>query len=159
MKKTIQEISEETLEIMRFISGKGPGTVLSYKEIQGATGVTMDAKGKSYLRSALRKLKIEYECTFGESITLASPKNATKIVFHRLKKVDSSVRRAEKTHGNITSNFYGQLNEHEQKRLAFIGSAFGAIRLAVKSGVLYLKEQKMQKVNNSSKPQLPEFTK
>lgn len=149
--KTIAKISEETLTLINYLQDMPNGQYLTYKQIQKDTGIKMDLNGKSYLRTALKKLKKEYSCVIGDGIKLASPETATCIVVGKLVKVDRAVRRGEKTVNNITSNFYNEVTPQEQKQLNFLGAVFGAIRVAAKNGKHYLKN-----ATDPIAPMLPE---
>lgn len=126
--QTIQKVSEETLKIENIISSSAPGQILSYKELQIQSGVTMDTKGKTYMRTALKRLKMPYETISGSGIRLLSPQNASKIVIHKVIKVDNSIKRAAKTTKQVSERVYNDLTEPEKKNLNFLGALFGTIR-------------------------------
>jgi hypothetical protein len=150
--KTIAKISEETLKIVNYLQAIPHGQILTYAQIQKDTDVEMSNSGKSYLRTALRKLKREYSCIHGIGIELASVKTATGIVVNRLVKIDKAVKRGEKTYKNMIVEFYNELPIREQKQINFIGAAFGAIRVAAENGRFYLKNTQA----SQSIPILPE---
>lgn len=95
--KTIQEVSEQTLKIENILASGSPGEEFTYQQLQNLTGVKMDNIGKSYMRSALRRLRMPYEVTHGVGIRLLSPDNAMRIVTTKVVKIDNTVKRAEKT--------------------------------------------------------------
>lgn len=150
--KTIAKISEETLAIINYLESIAHGQILSYAEIETNTGVKMDNTGKSYLRSACRKLRREYSAIHGIGIELASAKTATGIVVTRLVRIDKAVKRAEKTVNNVTVDFYDQFSPQEQKQINFLGAVFGAIRVSAQNGKHYLKNASTIHAN----PMLPE---
>lgn len=150
--KTVQKISEQTLKLVNYLKDIRPGEYLSYRDIEIGAGVKMNEKGKTYLRSAIRKLHLEYECRVNEGIVLASEKNTTRILVHRLTKIDNSVKKGEKTYKNLSFNFFDKLNDREQKQINFIGAAFGAIRLAAENGKRLFQVNKSQ---NNKKIELP----
>lgn len=149
--RSIQEVSQETLKIENYLRSKKYGDYISYKDIESNTNVTMNNRGKSFLRTALKRLKYEYLCIRGEGIEIASVDSTMKVMTHKLVKVDNAVKRAEKTHNNL-SVFYTELSIEDQKRINFVGAAFGAIRLAAQNGKRMLKE-------NAFKPESKEFVK
>lgn len=154
--KTIAKISEETLTIINYLQDIPHGQYLTYAQIQKDTKVAMDVKGKSYLRTACKKLKREYSPVRGIGIELASAKTATGLVANRLIKIDKAVKRGEKTYNNVTTDFYSEFTPQEQKQINFIGAAFGAIRVAAENGKHFLKNTTaIQPIN----PMLPENTK
>jgi len=137
--KTIAKISEESITLINYLESIANGQVLSYSQIQQETGVKMDNAGKSYLRTALNKLKREYSAIHGIGIELTCAKTATSVVVKRLVKIDRSVGRAEKTVKRVTTQFYNELSEPEQKQVNFLGAIFGAIKLSARNGKYYLK--------------------
>ena len=109
--------------------------------------------GRSYLRTACKKLKREYSCLRGVGIKLMGVDTATTLIIGRLVKIDNAVKRGERTYNNVSMAFYNELNPSEQKQINFVGAAFGAIRVAAENGKYYLKNiAKMAPVN----PVLPE---
>jgi len=151
--KTIAKISEETLRIVNYLEDIPHGTLLLYKQIETDCDVPMDTKGKSYLRTACKKLKREYSPVRGIGIELASAKTATGLVVGRLIKIDKAVKRGEKTFDNIVPVFYEEFSSQEQKQLNFVGAAFGAIRVAAENGKRFLKNSTLLQPAN---PVLPE---
>jgi hypothetical protein len=152
--KTLAKISEESLTLIKYLEGVEHGQILSYQKIEQDTGVKMDtAAGKSYLRTACKKLHREYSCLRGVGIEMASPKSATTLVVGRLIKIDNAVKRGERTYNNVSVAFYNELPPNEQKQINFIGAAFGAIRVAAENGKYYLKNATKA---NGNAPALPE---
>jgi len=154
--KTIAKISEETLRIINYLQDIPHGQMLTYNLIAKECDVVMDTRGKSYLRTACKKLKREYSPIIGIGIELASAQTATGLVANKLVRIDKAVRRGERTYNNVTSDFYTEFTPQEQKQINFIGAAFGAIRVAAENGKHFLKNTtNMTPVN----PQLPENVK
>lgn len=141
MGRTIAMVSESTIKIQAFLEKQKPGVEVSYKRIEHESGVRMDARGKQYLRSALRRAKIESSTIIGEGIVLADPDNAMGIVAHKLKRIDGAVRRGERSHKNIQEQFFESMSPEEQRKILFVGAVFGAIRVASENGrVVYKKD-------------------
>lgn len=152
--KTLAKISEESLTLIKYLEGVEHGQILSYQKIEQDTGVKMNTpEGRSYLRTACKRLRREYSCLRGVGIELASPKTATTLIVGRLVKIDNAVKRAERTYNNVSVAFYDELSQEEQRQINFVGAAFGAIRVASENGKYYLRNAK--KVE-SSNPALPE---
>ena len=152
--QTLAKISEESLTLVNYLKDVEHGQILSYQQIEQDTGVKMNTMaGRSYLRTACKKLKREYSCLRGVGIKLADKETATTLVIGRLVKIDNAVKRGERTYNNVSIAFYNELSPAEQKTINFVGSAFGAIRVAAEQGKYYLKNA--VKVNNSN-PVLPE---
>lgn len=150
--KTIQDVSKETLKIEAYLSDKPEGQFLSYKEIQQETNVQMNERGKQFLRRAMKRLKLEYECIRGAGIKLASENSATTIVVHRLARIDNAVKKGEKTHKVIKNQFYERLTDTEKKGLDLFGYAFAAIRAGANYGKKLLKAK--VELGNFKQPEL-----
>jgi hypothetical protein len=128
MPKTIQEISQETLKLENIFASATAGEFFAYNQLQMLTEITMDNKGKAYMRSALCRLKLPYECERGNGIKVLSPQNATRIIVSRVVKIDNSIKRAEKTTTQVKNRVYDELTEPEQKNILFLSALFGTIR-------------------------------
>lgn len=152
--QTLAKISEESLTLVNYLKSVEHGQILSYQQIEQDTGVKMSTQaGKSYLRTACKKLRREYSCIRGVGIQLMGADNATTLIVGRLVRIDNAVKRGERTYNNVSVAFYNELPPAEQRQINFVGAAFGAIRVAAENGKYYLKNA--QKVNQSA-PVLPE---
>jgi hypothetical protein len=134
MKKTIGELSEETLKLIDFLQGQENGAVLDYLDIQAKTSVFMDAKGKGTVRRALKHLRREYSSVRGFGIKLASSESVIPIISGRIRRIDKAVRRADKSQKLLQEQFFQSLSEVDQQKVLFAGAIFGAIRLAADEG-------------------------
>lgn len=141
MGKTIAEVSEDTLKLQAYLEKQKNGAELSYMRIEHDTGVVMDSRGKGYLRTALRRAKLESSTERNVGIVLADSKNAMGIIVNKLQKIDRTVKRGEKTHKNIQEQFFHSLTPEKQREILYIGAVFGAIRVAAENGkVIYSKK-------------------
>lgn len=145
--KTIAEISKQTLQIESVLKNAKPGDIITYKNLEILSGVRMDNKGKGYMRTALNRLKLEYSPIVGEGIELASPENSISIVSKRVIRIDSSVRKAEKTTKRITNQFYDKLSEHEQKNVNYLSAVFASLRAYSQSAKMFFKKSEQKAVN------------
>lgn len=152
MKKTIAQISKETLKLVDYFGRCKPGQQMTYESIENATGVTMDERGKSFMRTALHKLKIEYSVIIGKGIKLADPGTTMPIVVHKLGRIDKAVKRAERSQKNLQQKFFDSLDVPEQRQLLYLGAVFGAIRVASNNGKLVYANKKMSNVSNIQIP-------
>jgi hypothetical protein len=144
---TIAEVSKQTLQIERVLKQAKPGDFITYKNLEVLSGVKMDNKGKSYMRTALNRLKLEYSPRPGEGIVLASPENSISIVSKRVIKIDSSVKRAEKTTKRITNQFYDKLTEHEQRNVNYLSAVFASLRAYSQSAKMFFKKTEYKAIN------------
>jgi hypothetical protein len=126
--KTIQEVSKETLKIENYLRTLDEGTCISYDEIHKQTGVRMDTKGKSYLRTAMKRCGYQYLCKPGNGVELASPESAMTITAHSLVKVDGAVRKSAKTTKSLYERFADRMEETAKKQLGYIVAFHAAIR-------------------------------
>jgi len=114
---TIQEVSVETLTIEAFLSEvKAPGLKLSYEEISTATGVTLDVRGKTYLRTALKRLKIEYLTYRNWGIAMPSKTTAMNVIDDRMLKTHRAVKKTRRAEVNIGTEFQGKFSKPTQER-------------------------------------------
>lgn len=125
---TIQDVSVNTLKLEGIFSSATAGEYFSYQNLQQLSGVRMDNRGKQYIKSALRRLKLPYETVRGQGIRLLSKDNATKIVVRDVIRIDNSIKKAEKTTRQVKDRVYEQLTEGERKNINFLGALFGSIR-------------------------------
>lgn len=145
MKKSIQKVSEQTLKIENLLSNAAPGEVFTYKQIQQLTGVVMNNKGKAYLRTALKRLKLPYENLWDEGIRTVSAQNALRIITHKVISIDNSVKRAEKTTQNVKAKVYESLSDNEKNTTNHLLALFGTIRAYASAGKkMFFSEQKIK---------------
>lgn len=144
---TIAELSKQSIHIENTLKDRKPGDFITYGEIESTTGVKMDNKGKSYLRTALNRLKMEYAVVRGQGIELAGTSNAIAIVSKRVIKIDNSVKRAEKTTKRISDQFYEKLEDHEQKNINYLSAVFGSLRAYSKSAKAFFKRPDQKVIN------------
>lgn len=143
--KTIQQISEQTLAIENFLKTRLPGEELTYFFIESETGVPMDVKGKGYLRSALRRLKLPFETFKGQGVRLLCADNATRIVAHKTIKIDNATKRAEKTTLQVIHHdSFEQVSDENKQRINGIASLFATIRLFSTNAKKIFTQQKIK---------------
>ena len=135
-KNTVAQVSHKTLVLENYIKNKKPGATLSYNQIENETGITMNNKGKSYLRTAFKRLKRIYSVKMGYGIKIAESIDTMPILVNKLTKINKAVDRADKTHKTLESQFFNELSNAEQKQVLFVGAVFGAIRVASDNGRL-----------------------
>lgn len=126
--------SEEYLRVLAFIMEQPDGEFLSYKQVAAQTEVPMTRSGKDMLRRATLRCRREYSVIVGEGYKLAEAQDTRGILGHRLRKVDSTMRRAERSQKILQARFFGQLDQQEQTSILYLGSIFGAIRQHVEAG-------------------------
>lgn len=125
---TIQDVSANTLKLEGIFSSASPGEYFSYTNLQQLSGIRMDNRGKSYIKSAMRRLKFPYETIRGQGIKVLSKDNATKIIVRDVIRIDNSMKKAEKTTRQVKDRVYEQLTDGERKNINFLGALFGSIR-------------------------------
>lgn len=120
------EPSKEMLAVKGFISSLPYGAYVSYADIAEATAVPMDTRGKAYLRSACRSLGVEYRCDRGSGIEIESPENSMHIITSRVKRVSSSVKRANKSSTALFQAHAVNMSQEDRNRAAAVVSLLGA---------------------------------
>lgn len=156
-RNVIAQVSEDTLKIERFIETKNPGETISYDEISHESGVQMDLPGKAKLRTALRRLRVEYSPVRGYGIKTADAGLVMPLLSSKVVRIDRAVKRADRTQKNLQVQFFAALTPEEQRQVLFAGAVFGAIRVAAENGrMLYKSETKRIGGGNVSIP-LPKF--
>ena len=148
-KRTIPEISKETLILEEYIRTKEDGTELSFEQITHETGITMNTYNKNHLRTACKRAKREYASIYGYGIKLADDKTVMPILTNRLVKIDRTVKRGEKSQKILQEQFFNSLSEQEQKNILFIGACFGAIRAAAENGKLIYQKNNPKQIPSS----------
>lgn len=137
--KSFPEVSKETLRIENYLQSLPEGHLVTFDDIAENAEVKMDERGKAYMRTACKRLKIEYEAIKSVGIRLASESSASTIVVHKICRIDNAVKRGEKTHSNIKTKFYDRLTDSEKKGLDLFGYAFSVIRSGANYGKKILK--------------------
>lgn len=151
------EPSKELAVLKGFFSELPSGAYVSYEEITRKTGIAMNARGKSIMRSALRSLKREYHADKGNGIELESPKNAMVLVTGRVKRASNSLRRADKTTTRMAERYVEELPKDDRDRLLMTASLFGAIRAMAKGLSSIYKPKKLSNVDDTRS--IPDFRK
>lgn len=155
MKKTIAELDKESIQIQEFLAIQKRGAELSYMAIEHGSGVKMDLRGKTHLRRALHRMKIEYSCTFGYGIRLADTGSVMPILSTRISRIDRAVKRGDRSQRILQEQFFNSLSAEEQKQILFAGAVFGAIRLAADQGrQLYKKRESLSATVHIELPKL-----
>lgn len=125
------KITEEVTRLKEFLekaAQERPDQKISYMDIEDATGIPMDMKGKGYLRNAAKYSGVEYSAVPKYGIEIAGPNNGNQIIGGRLARIDAATRRAETATKNISRRFLRDMSEDDQKTVILLGSIFGAIR-------------------------------
>jgi hypothetical protein len=152
-RNVIAQISEDSLKIEDFLSGKSAGESISYDEISHSSGVEMNLRGKNLLRTTLKRLRFEYSPIRGYGIRLADASLVMPILSDRITKIDRAVKRAGKCQQNLQVQFFNYLTLEEQRQVLFAGAVFGAIRIAAENGrMLYGKKTKTDVVRSVKIP-------
>ena len=147
-KKTVPEISKETLILQTYIEGLDNGAELSWEKIENDTGILMDNNNKAHLRTACKRARREYSCIYGYGIRLADTESVMPILTNRLVKIDKTVKRGEKSQKILQEQFFHTLSEKEQKDILFVGACFGAIRIAAENGKLIFKHEQPKQIKS-----------
>lgn len=148
------EPSEEQLRIRTVLERTPDGAYLTYKQLEAESKVKMDARGKALMRSAMRSLGRYYRPSNGDGIELEAARNTMAIVTSRVRRVDSSLRRATKTSQSLYERHAESLPVEDRQRLGMVVSLFGAIK-AMAKGLTSIYHNKPAPLNTISTPRLP----
>ena len=149
------EPSEEMLKLCDLFGEMQPGAYITYQAIEAGTGVRMDLRGKSLMRSALRKLKTEYRSDRGIGIELASGKTAMGVITGKTRRISSSIKRANKCSNRLTK-FIDNMPETDRARFIATSSLLGAVQ-AVSAGLTKIYKSEPEKLNTIYKIPLPKI--
>lgn len=145
------------LAVLKGLLNETPlGSHLTYANIEAKTGIKMNTRGKSILRSAFRSLKIEYACDVGVGVEIESDKNTMVRVTGRMKRVSGSIRRADKTTTRAVERYSEALPKDDRDRLFAVASVFGAMRAMARGLAGIYKTPKLLTVTDGS---IPDFRK
>ena len=126
-----RRITPEYLALVAYVeTNRAPGYLLDFRVIEQETGVPMDSRGKQMLRRAIMRTKLEYLAKRNIGCQLADSDTVMEILGHRVMAIDSRVIRADTSERLLQEQFFHSLSVEEQKGILFLGSVFGAIRLA-----------------------------
>ena len=152
----MRKISEEYMKLLEYVRNHAePGNLLEYRVVEGATGVKMDRDGRDKLRRAIERTKLEYQTLKGEAYRLAESSTAMEILGHKVIAIDNRVLRADKAHKILESTFKADFSPREQNQIKFLGSVFGAIRLAAENAKLVYGKKKLPQLV-SGQPIIPD---
>lgn len=137
------KMSDEYVKLLAHVVDQPDGAILNYEEVQSATGINMDTQtNRSKLRQAILRSGKEYSVIPTVGYQLADSSTAMGILTHKLLRIDTSVRRANRAQTVVQQQFFDELDEDERKGVLFLGAVFGAIRTAAENGKkLYGKER------------------
>lgn len=143
MMQTVGQLTEQGLKLQVFIEGLEPGREISFLEVSKETGIAMSGEGRSALRRAMKRAKREYSAMPGWGVRLADASCVMPILSTRIRRIDSSVKRADNSQKLLQEQFFESLTAEDQKRILFAGAVFGAIRVAAEQGKMIYKKEKV----------------
>lgn len=126
---SLQRASLEYLRLLSFVVEQPEGAVLDYQTVEGSTGVQMIPRNREKLQRAIKRCRRVYSVIPNKGYILGTPETAGDVLGHKLREIDSSVKRAEEVHVIILNDFFPRLPPGAQQTVLIIGAAFGAIRL------------------------------
>jgi hypothetical protein len=156
-RNVVAQVSEDTLKLQRVLGSKLPGETLSYDDLAAESEVRMDNSGKAKLRTALKRLRLEYSPVHGFGVRLAEPALVMPLLSSKIVRIDRAVKRADRTQKNLQVQFFSSLTPEEQRQVLFAGAVFGAIRIAAENGRQLYNAKTKQVGNNSVIIPLPKM--
>lgn len=149
MNKSIAEVSKDTLKIEGVLSTLSHGDYISYGDLANKSGVSMDNKGKSYLRTALKRLKLDYTTIKGEGIELEGKNNQTAILAGGIIKMDRAVKRTNKQFKQAPEKPYFKDQSMQDKTFILsTGAILGAISENSKKAKVFFPKPPTKKISN-----------
>jgi hypothetical protein len=125
--------SADILTLREYIKTAKPDQTLTYSQIAGDTGISMDKTGKNHLRAACKTEKIEYTPLVGEGIVIAGPVTGCKIVETRIHGAKRAIKRSARSHAIISAKHLANMSQDDQKKVVFVGAVFAAMTAASES--------------------------
>lgn len=132
--RTLAHGTEEYLKLLNYVLEQPSGKLLRYTEVEYETGVRMDLKGKAKLRRAILRSKRECSTVQTVGYKLAEADMVMGILSVRLLRIDGAVKRADRAQRILQQQFFEALKPDEKRGVLYVGSIFGAIRLAAENG-------------------------
>lgn len=129
MKKTIAEISKETLAVEEFIRTLSADETATYLEIEQATGVRMDARGRARIAVATKRAGAAYACIKGFGIKMAGPMTGRDLVMDRTARIDSAVKRAERIAAIVMARHRDGMPASDRQQVELTSATFAMIRV------------------------------
>ena len=127
--RSLQEVSAETLALEEYLGSLSPGTLVTYVEIQQATGVPLsDSDDRGKLRSAARRLNIVYRTIRSVGIELSSEANAGSICRDGLRKMDRMARRQETVNKTLLEQHGAKMPRQERDHIAAVQAMFAQVK-------------------------------
>ena len=132
--QSVAKSSEEYLRLLTYIEQQADGVLLTYNTVHADVGIPMTLANKNKLRRAILRSGREYAVVPKVGYQLADGETAMPILVHHMAGIDNKVSRTERAHRVIERRHYDQLTPEQQAGVRFLGSVFGAIRLAAENG-------------------------
>lgn len=129
MFKSNEETALELARLREFFEAQPDHAMCSWLEIERATSVVMDARGRRLATRVLRRRG--YEIVSGLGVRLASSANAAAIVEGKVRRIGGALSAAKKSHESM-SRFTPQMSEGDRQRMIARGAFFGALDLVVR---------------------------
>jgi len=149
------EPSIEMIKLKGFLSDVPNDASVLYSDIEKATGVRMDLRGKALMRSALNGLRREYRSDRGVGIQLEGSGNCMNLVTTKAVRVGSALKRANKTTIRMVDRYVEELPPPDKSRLIATASLFGAIMAMAKGLADIYKPKKIRSSQDEIKNYLP----
>lgn len=129
------QASQEYLLLKAYVERRGIGDLIEYSNVEGATGVVMDALGKAKLRRAIESCGHAHTCIASIGYKLAAPDDAPFITGRGLLRMDG-VRRRETRHIRNMRNAFGEeLDVGARQQMDLAASAYQAIGQVVQNNL------------------------
>jgi hypothetical protein len=145
---SVQQSNAQLDALVDYLTKAGDGEMLSWERIEADTGVrcrndTKGRRGRQLVGRALQKAKRPYETHRGVGVKMSSAESTPVIMQHKVEGVVRAVSRAGRTHKQLVTRHYDQLDDGAKRKMDAWGAFEGALRGAAQMGAKHFKLPKL----------------
>jgi hypothetical protein len=133
MRKSIQEVSRETLVLENFVRTIPPGEQVPFALIEEKTGVRMNQNGKGHLRTAVKRAGRVCAAIRGFGIKMSNEAIVVDIMGAGVKRVRNGMRKIEKNGSLMLEQHGPKMDVRERNTCELTVSAIAAMRVSAES--------------------------
>lgn len=126
-KSSTERNASERIALQAFLKRQPEGATLAWLDVERATGIVMDHRGRALVRQALRALHRPCETLRGLGIRLSSNGSALIILGGGIRAIHNVTKRVHRTYVDLSQRHLSALPEEEKTRFILTGSILGAL--------------------------------
>ena len=144
MFKSNAERQAAIAKLVEFVQTLKDGQIVSWVEVEQATGVSMSlrGKGRDMLRIACHKEGREYSAKPGVGFEMSSPENAVDLARDRVERFANAAKAVQKTTDRLVTRHGAELSKSDATTLLATQSLFGMRVIEAKADALKLRRGK-----------------